>query len=161
MSSDPYQQWALVVVDAQQGFEDPYWGVRNNPDCDRNIAALVEAFHSVHERVFAVKEPGQHIECLYWKGRATASLPKPELRRLDSNGAEPRPDGGRPAWWGPGAPVHANVYLGETIPAGRRITGPAIVEEPTTTIVVHPGWSLTVGDTGDYLLERELQENAR
>jgi nicotinamidase-related amidase len=31
---------ALVVVDAQQGFDEPRWGVRNNPECDDNIAAL-------------------------------------------------------------------------------------------------------------------------
>jgi nicotinamidase-related amidase len=36
---------ALVVVDAQQGFDDSaYWGPRNNPDADDNIAALVGAF---------------------------------------------------------------------------------------------------------------------
>lgn len=33
---------ALVVVDVQQGFDDPSWGPRDNPDCDDNIAALVE-----------------------------------------------------------------------------------------------------------------------
>ena len=32
---------ALVVVDVQQGFDDPWWGERNNPDCDANIADLV------------------------------------------------------------------------------------------------------------------------
>jgi nicotinamidase-related amidase len=31
---------ALVVVDAQQGFDDTWWGPRNNPACDDNIAAL-------------------------------------------------------------------------------------------------------------------------
>src|SRR4051794_19774671 len=35
---------ALVVVDAQTGFDDPWWGPRNNPDCDANIVALVDAF---------------------------------------------------------------------------------------------------------------------
>lgn len=35
---------ALVVVDAQQGFDDPSWGARNNADCDRNIAALASAW---------------------------------------------------------------------------------------------------------------------
>ena len=34
---------ALVVVDAQEGFDDPSWGPTNNPACDDNIARLVTA----------------------------------------------------------------------------------------------------------------------
>lgn len=38
-------RYALVVVDVQQGFADAgFWGARNNPDCDDNIAALVRAW---------------------------------------------------------------------------------------------------------------------
>jgi len=33
---------ALVVVDVQRGFDDAgYWGARNNPACEDNIAALI------------------------------------------------------------------------------------------------------------------------
>ena len=33
---------ALMVVDVQQGFDDAaYWGPRNNPACEDNIAALL------------------------------------------------------------------------------------------------------------------------
>ena len=46
MSPDPYADWALVVVDVQRGFDDPFWGVRNNPDGDGNIAALVDDWAS-------------------------------------------------------------------------------------------------------------------
>jgi nicotinamidase-related amidase len=35
---------ALVVVDAQEAFDDPWWGARNNPQCDANIEALVQAW---------------------------------------------------------------------------------------------------------------------
>ena len=34
------------------------------------------------------------------------------------------------------------------------MAGPAIIEEPTTTVVVYPGWTATVTDTGDYALTR-------
>jgi nicotinamidase-related amidase len=33
--------YALVVVDAQAGFDDPWWGSRSNPACDSNIERLV------------------------------------------------------------------------------------------------------------------------
>jgi nicotinamidase-related amidase len=33
---------ALMVVDVQRGFDDAgYWGARNNPACEDNIAALI------------------------------------------------------------------------------------------------------------------------
>jgi nicotinamidase-related amidase len=34
----------LVVIDMQKGFEDPYWGRRDNPDAEKNVALLVEAW---------------------------------------------------------------------------------------------------------------------
>jgi nicotinamidase-related amidase len=46
---------ALVVVDVQQGFDDPWWGVRNNPEADDNIARLVEGFRAAGQPVVFVR----------------------------------------------------------------------------------------------------------
>lgn len=38
---------ALIVVDVQKGFDDKaYWGPRNNPDCEANVARLIEAWRA-------------------------------------------------------------------------------------------------------------------
>ena len=36
---------ALIVVDVQKGFDDEeYWGSRNNPECEANVARLIAAW---------------------------------------------------------------------------------------------------------------------
>ncbi|MFC9863352.1 MULTISPECIES: cysteine hydrolase family protein [unclassified Streptomyces] len=47
---------ALVVVDVQKGFEEEtYWGPRNNPDADRNIAGLIDAWQASGRPVVFVR----------------------------------------------------------------------------------------------------------
>jgi len=55
MDGREMSRYALVVVDAQQGFDDPGWGVRNNPACDQNIAALVRHWHAEGRPVVHVR----------------------------------------------------------------------------------------------------------
>ncbi|MCP9987034.1 cysteine hydrolase [Streptomyces sudanensis] len=46
---------ALVVVDVQKGFADPYWGRRNNPAAEGNIAALIDAWQGSGRPVVFVR----------------------------------------------------------------------------------------------------------
>ena len=47
---------ALVVVDVQRAFEDAaYWGPRNNPGCEANIAELVAAWRAAQRPVVFVR----------------------------------------------------------------------------------------------------------
>jgi nicotinamidase-related amidase len=48
-------RYALVVVDVQEGFNDPSWKTRNNPACDDNIAALVERWHAATRPVVHIR----------------------------------------------------------------------------------------------------------
>ena len=57
---------ALVVVDVQRAFDDAAaWGPRNNPDCEANVAALIDDFRGRGEPVVFVRhdsdEPGSPL----------------------------------------------------------------------------------------------------
>ncbi|WP_394825252.1 cysteine hydrolase family protein [Pendulispora albinea] len=47
---------ALVVVDVQMGFNDlAYWGKRNNPACEANIGALLDAWEATKRPIVLVR----------------------------------------------------------------------------------------------------------
>ncbi|MER7027889.1 MULTISPECIES: cysteine hydrolase family protein [Streptomyces] len=57
---------ALVVVDVQKGFDAPeFWGPRNNPAADRNIASLLAAWQDTDRPVVFVRhdsgDPGSPL----------------------------------------------------------------------------------------------------
>jgi N-methylhydantoinase A len=108
----------------------------------------------VHERVFAVSEPGQQVECIYWKARATALLPKPVRESPTRAEGEAKPSSLCQAWFSATTPQMTPRYHGPDMPLGCTIAGPCIIQEPTTTIVVFPGWDVTVTSSGDYMMHR-------
>jgi nicotinamidase-related amidase len=49
------RRYALVVVDVQQGFDDPSWGRRNNPGCEDAVAALLAGWRAAGAPVVLVR----------------------------------------------------------------------------------------------------------
>jgi N-methylhydantoinase A len=136
-----HQVWDLSIPLEGDGIED-----------EHALARLLERFHDAHERIFAVREPGQRIEMSQWKGRVSAATAKPPLgaARVPGNGALPAP---RIAFFPELGEVEIPVHLGDRLAPGTAVAGPALVIEPETTIVVYPGWRAHVSALGNYKLE--------
>jgi N-methylhydantoinase A len=127
-------------------------------ESDEDVRAVEEAFHATHERIFAVREPGQYLECLLWKARATAVLEKPELRPREPLATGAEAETSVDAYFKETGFAAVPRYDGPALPAGTTIAGPAIIREPTTTVVVYPGSSAVVTPFGNYLLELAQDE---
>ena len=119
----------------------------------KDVAALVEAFHTVHDRVYAVRDEQSEVECVNWRGRIAIRLSKP-ARPVRKRVAQrkPKPSSRRAAYFGPEDLRKTPVFRGSELAPGAVIAGPAIIEEPTTTIVVYPKMSASVSPSGHYIL---------
>jgi N-methylhydantoinase A len=123
-------------------------------DSDADVAALIETFHQTHDRVYAMRDEGSPVECVNWKGRISIrSFDAPPARAATVAASTPQASARRDCFFGDAARVDTPVFRGNTLTPGAEISGPAIIEEPTTTIVVYPGMSARLSAAGDYILD--------
>jgi len=139
----PTQVWELEVALAQGKFAGP-----------DDVSTLVEGFHRAHERVFAVKEVGAAVECLHWKGRLTGLLKRPPLEGSDTTVSfqKAKVHAHRTVYFADRDRSDVPIYLGSALEPGSEMDGPAIIEEPTTTIVLYPQSRALVTALGNYLI---------
>jgi N-methylhydantoinase A len=151
----PSTQFGCEARYDQQMWEiDVDLGERGSFSGEADVAELKAAFDRNHLALFAMSQPESPIEVTTWRSEARVARPKPSL--ASANGSAPAaeqatPSGSRTAWFG-GEAVDTDVYEGDALTAGMSIRGPAIIEEPTTTIVLVPGSSCTVR-ASHYLVE--------
>jgi N-methylhydantoinase A len=126
------------------------WEPGGAPD----LASMVERFDAEHDRTFGYSSPGDTIECLALRLSARGATQKPDLGEMDEmSSGDPDPVTRRPTWSARSrAMVDTPVYDGHGLSAGFEVSGPAIVELATTTIVVPEGFDLLVDRRGSFVL---------
>ena len=111
---------------------------------------ILANFHDAHEKTYTFRLDDTPVEFVTYRLAATARVPRPELKKLTPEGRsltaarkDPRlvdfAEDGR---------HEAAVYERDRLPVGAMIEGPLIVEEATSTTLVHPGQMLRVDDFG-------------
>ena len=94
---------------------------------------------------------GAQLEIVVCRLRARALTPRPKLVKAKSGSKSiPRDAVRKPRSIQWEKPRKTPVYDGEKLAVGNRLKGPAIVETSDTTVVVHPGRTLTVDALGNF-----------
>lgn len=119
-----------------------------------DLAALGKRFHESHERLYGYALPDAPLELVNLRATITGAVAKPPLPEIPA-GPAPAPRARRAAWVAEEERfVDVPVYDGDAFGRGARLAGPALIELPTTTVVVGPGWRVDVDGHGAFLLER-------
>ena len=117
------------------------------------LAETLETFHRLHEQHYSVRSPNDAVEFTEWNLRAIGQLPDTVIAEAGAPAAmaERRT---RRAWLRTaGGEIDVEVHDVTAMPTGRPITGPALIEDRLTTIVVPPGATATRTRYANILLE--------
>lgn len=81
---------ALIIIDMQKGMASPAAGLRNNPEAERNIARLLQAWRRVEAPVVHVRHISRTPGSPFWPGQAgvefqEALAPLPSEHVLEKN----------------------------------------------------------------------------
>ncbi|MCP5150724.1 MAG: hydantoinase/oxoprolinase family protein [Ectothiorhodospiraceae bacterium] len=123
-------------------------------DVEADAAALAERFHAEHARVYGFPDRESEVEVMTVRLSVSRALPPVEPATLAPGAGTPQSLGTR-ALHVRERGVEATVYHRDALHPGHRLTGPAIVEQSDTTVLVLPGWDGTVHAEGALVLTRK------
>ncbi|MGH7835139.1 MAG: hydantoinase/oxoprolinase family protein, partial [Candidatus Binatia bacterium] len=109
---------------------------------DDDVEKLVESFIAVYEQTFgpgtALRAAG--VEFLTFHVVSVVQAASAVLKKFPAAGSDPGKafQGTRPVYWDNGF-VDTPVFDARRLGSGHHIPGPAVIEAPNTTILIHPG----------------------
>jgi N-methylhydantoinase A len=111
-----------------------------------DVAALAKRFHEAHRRRYGHMAESEAVEIVNFQVTAIGKIPKPQFNELAIAGASrlPAPSAQRTVYFGPSNPIEAPVFRRATLPPGAALSGPAIIEEKTSTVVLYPDQSARI-----------------
>jgi len=113
-------------------------------------------FDFEHHRRYAQSAPKEEMEIVSLRLVVTAARADTVAEECLSQPWQP--DGDAETAWrdvvfdNPEKPVKTQILWRPALPAGTRITGPAVIEEPNSTTLIHPGDVVTVTEAGHLII---------
>jgi N-methylhydantoinase A len=130
-------------------------------DAADQIKDAVDRFHDRHKDLYGHSNPGAPVELVnlrtvhvHHADSQTGRYPGPIADAAPSAGRSTAPITHREAYFdAPGAYVRTPIYDRRSMAAGVTIEGPAIIEQPDTTVVVHPSQRASMRADRSLLIE--------
>jgi N-methylhydantoinase A len=107
----------------------------------QDIAALGSRFHEAHRRRYGHKAQSEAVEIVNFQVTAVGEIAKPRLPAapLPQQPVAAAAHEVRKVYFGPKAASDTPVFRRAALPPGAAISGPAIIDEKTSTLVLYPG----------------------
>jgi len=126
-----------------------------------DIGTVIANFHADHEKRYTFQLEGAAIELVNYHLVASASVekPKPQVRESTNRAIADALRGRRDVYFEHDGVQAAAVYAGDVLEPGMTLSGPAVIQDATSSTILSPGHRLTVDAYGNLVIElREAQQ---
>jgi N-methylhydantoinase A len=122
------------------------------------VETVADRFHREHNRLYGYDfrhDPSQQLEWVNIRVSGIGPIRKPAVRKLEVGSVEPSAPEARSRrkvrfddW------VDAEIVDRSSLGAGATVSGPAVIEEFSSTVPVDPGFIATVDNSGNLFVQR-------
>lgn len=123
---------------------------RNRYAARQHYEDALTRFRDEHEQAFAFRDDERAVEIYAARVAAIGKTPKPQTTAGNQGGdkstAPPETDIKRPVYFPGDGYIDSPVYRRESLTSGMKITGPAVIEQLDSTVVLTPGSDSEVTD---------------
>ena len=107
------------------------------------LKKAIEDFHAAHKKAYGYRNDHAPVKLISFRVSAIGTVEKPQLHGepVNEHAPAPVPVDSRPVLFAnETAYMPTNVYQRDSFVPGTKISGPAIIEQMDTTIVIPPKW---------------------
>lgn len=146
-----------IEVELDLRYVGQQWTIRTPIAANDTASAIRALFEQIHDARYRHIQPDGAIEITAIHTIAYGLVDKVTLATQGASSGQPDPSASRSIYMDEQAGwLDADIYAGEQLCPGMRISGPAIVEERTTTVCIGPGDQLTVDAYGNFVVQLNL-----
>ncbi len=125
---------------------------------ETDIAALAEAVHRSHERIFAFRDEASAIEIIGWSARASCRVHEQMIGRMKPHPEEAGRAEMREVYFGGTGLCQAAIVPFAALTIDERRNGPAIIESPFSSVVADPGSVFWKTGDGSLVIDTSAQK---
>ena len=114
-------------------------------------------YDELHQQLYGYVHAGREIEITAARVEVVGRMTEPPIQTQPVESRRPEPSDTTEIVFD-GQTLTAGVFLREDLQAGDELLGPAILCEPTSTIVIDPNFLATITERGEVLLESQASE---
>lgn len=122
------------------------------------IAAVLDLFHAEHEARYTFRLPQSGVEVVNFHLVASVYVvkPKPHLKTTSGAAVEQARLGARKVFFEHNGEMDAVVYDGSKLEPGMSLSGPAIVQDSASSLVLPPRHRFSVDSYGNFIIDLDF-----